>query len=171
MTENSACVFSDHGIVDEGQQAAHPGANSCQSDVISLSCRAAGCRQAAEPVSRRAAGGPLRTPLHDRPRRLWTSSTGVCISQGAFDCVFDWWLWRCIYNWVLKKGAFTVISYFSALTRECETIRMKVKRYLMHSLCAEDHLWITKATLFEKIDSGVRPAQSAFRWSRAVLYH
>lgn len=86
MTENSTCVFSDHGIADEGQQAAHAGANSRQSDVVSLPRSAAGGRQAAEPVSRRPAGGPLRAALHDRPRRLRTSSTGVCISREVLKC-------------------------------------------------------------------------------------
>lgn len=66
----------DHGVTDEGQQAAHSGADGSQSDIIPLARRAAGGRQAAEPLPRRAAGGPLRTPLHDRPGRLWTGSAG-----------------------------------------------------------------------------------------------
>lgn len=73
----SICPLSDHGAVDEGQQAAHPGAHGCQPDVVPLARRAAGGRQAAEPVPRRPAGGPLRPPLHDRPGRLGEGSPGV----------------------------------------------------------------------------------------------
>lgn len=64
------CVLSDHGVADEGEQTAHTGAHGGQSDVVSLPRCAAGGRQAAEPLPRRPAGGPLRTALHDRPRRL-----------------------------------------------------------------------------------------------------
>lgn len=87
--KNSACVLLDHGIADEGEQTAHPGAHSRQSDIVSLPRCAAGGRQAAEPLSRCPAGGPLRTPLHDRPCRLWTSSTGVCVHILSQE-VFKW---------------------------------------------------------------------------------
>lgn len=69
-TNNSACVLSDHGVADEGEQTAHTGAHGGQSDVVSLPRCAAGGRQAAEPLPRRPAGGPLRPTLHDRSRRL-----------------------------------------------------------------------------------------------------
>lgn len=69
-------MFSDHGAADEGQQAAHPGADSRQPDVLSLPRCPAGSREAAEPESRPPAGGALRPPLYDRPRRLRASGTG-----------------------------------------------------------------------------------------------
>lgn len=44
-------LYLDHGATGERQQAAHSGANSSQSDVITLARRAAGGRQAAKPLS------------------------------------------------------------------------------------------------------------------------
>lgn len=71
-------VLSDHGVAGEGQQTAHAGADRRQPDIVPLPRRAASGGQTAEPLSRRLAGGPLRSPFHDRPRWLGTSSTGVC---------------------------------------------------------------------------------------------
>lgn len=68
--------YLDHGAADEGQQAAHSGADGSQQDVVALARRAAGGRQAAKPLSRCAAGGPLRTALHDRPGRLRAGGAG-----------------------------------------------------------------------------------------------
>ena len=83
---NTVSVLSDHGTADEGEQTAHPGAHGRQPDVVPLPRCAAGGRQAAEPLPRRPAGGPLRAPLHDRPRWLRTSSTGACLYT------VSWWL-------------------------------------------------------------------------------
>lgn len=103
-SKNCTRVFSDHGVANEGQQAAHAGANSGQSNVISLPRCAPGGREAAEPLSRRPAGGPLRSSLHDRPRWLRTSRTGLC----------SYWLKLCdsfIYLFYLIKGTFFYYIY------------------------------------------------------------
>lgn len=79
ILNESVCPSSDHGAAGEGQQAAHPGAHGRQPDVIALTRRAAGGRPAAESLSGRPAGGPLRSPLHDRPGRLGARCSGVCV--------------------------------------------------------------------------------------------
>jgi len=50
-SKSCTCVFLDHGIADEGQQTAHAGANSRQSDVVSVPRCSTGGRQTAEPLS------------------------------------------------------------------------------------------------------------------------
>lgn len=107
------CVFLDHGAPHEGQQTAHPGANSRQSDVISLPrCATSSC-QTAEPLSWRSAGGPLCTPLHDWPRRLRTSSTGVCTYIYLYMYIFIQREW--VWVKLLLSSAYPPKSRFKAV--------------------------------------------------------